>query len=331
VGKFENPTALDVIKNLINQDEDERASAHMKGHISKSIIDDTFLYEAKEIYPESTLRINCQTHNAPATFYSKAEQRYKCLKCIVASEDLHYIDKKYKNQLEEFEQIKAYTAKAIVENEQNISIIRKWKDGIRDTLVKVKNEYIEWIESFTNKFVKSLNRIEQSRELIGFVGEDKKQELRLIEIQNKYHEILKIFFKIQQTKPDDKLVTIQSFRDEMLSIHQFVILKDKEIKKQATRVAKASRETVDLDGLALKIFGKYLKFLQTKVLEEQQRQESGRRVGGANPPGGSYQQQPSPISNIAATINDAPETSIHMSEFPIERSAQTLQRAQNMV
>lgn len=180
----------------------------MKGHISKSIIDDTFLYEAKEIYPESTLRINCVTHNAPATFYSKAEQKYKCLKCIVASEDLHYIDKKYKSQLEEFEQIKSYTAKAILENEPNISIIRRWKEGIRDTLVKVKNEYIEWIESFTNKFVKSLNKIEQSRELNPYVGEDKKQELRLIEMQTKYHEILKIFYKIQCTKPDDKLVTI---------------------------------------------------------------------------------------------------------------------------
>merc|ERR1712060_602632 len=114
---------------------------------------------------------------------------------------------------------------------------------------------------------KSLNKIEQSRELISFVGEDKKQELRLIEIQNKYNEILKIFYEIQITKPDDKLVTIQSFRDEMLAIQQFVILKDKEIKKQAHRVDKASRETVDLDGLAQKIFGKYLKFLQGKVLE----------------------------------------------------------------
>ena len=181
---------------MIDPSEEEKASVHMKGHISKTIIDDTFLYEAKEIYPESTLRINCLTHNAPATFYSKAEQRYKCLKCIVASEDLHYIDKKYKNQLEEFEAIKAYTAKAIQENEPNISIIRKWKEGIRDTLVKVKNEYIEWIENFTNKFVKSLNKIEQSRELISFVGEDKKQELRLIDIMNKYQQILKIFFNI---------------------------------------------------------------------------------------------------------------------------------------
>ena len=163
------------------------------------------------------------------------------------------------------------TAKAIVENQQHIKIIHKWKEGIRETLVKVKNEYIEWIKSFTNKFVESLNKVEQNRELISFVGEDKKQELRLIEIQNKYHEILKIFFKIQKTKPDDKLVTIQSFREDMLGIQQFVILKDKEIKKQAIRVDKASRETVDLDGLAIKIFSKYLKFLQNKVLEEQQR------------------------------------------------------------
>ena len=57
----------------------------------------------------------------------------------------------------------------------------------------------------------------------------------------------------------------------MLAIQQFVVLKDKEIKKQAIRVDKASRETVDLDGLAIKIFSKYLKFLQNKVLEEQQR------------------------------------------------------------
>lgn len=55
----------------------------------------------------------------------------------------------------------------------------------------------------------------------------------------------------------------------MLSIQQYVILKDKEIKKQAHRVDKASRETVDLDGLAIKIFGKYLKFLQQKVLDRQ--------------------------------------------------------------
>ena len=146
----------------------------MKGHISKSAIEDTFLFEAKEVYPESTLRINCQTHNAPATFYSKVEQRYKCLKCIVAQEDLHYIDKRYKKQLEEFEAIKEYTCKAVLENEPSITIIREWKESIRKTLIDVKDEFVDWIDTFTNKFVKSLNKIEQSRELVNFVGEDKR-------------------------------------------------------------------------------------------------------------------------------------------------------------
>ena len=169
-----NPTALDVINTLIDPDEEQKASVFMKGHISKSAIEDTFLFEAKEVYPESTLRINCLTHNAPATFYSKVEQRYKCLKCIVAQEDLHYIDKRYKKQLEEFEAIKEYTCKAVLENEPSITIIREWKESIRKTLIDVKDEFVEWIDTFTNKFVKSLNKIEQSRELVNFVGEDKR-------------------------------------------------------------------------------------------------------------------------------------------------------------
>lgn len=108
--------------------------------------------------------------------------------------------------------------KAIVENGPNTSIIREWKEAIRDTLIKVKSEFIEWIDNFTNKFVKSLNKIEQSRELINFVGEDKKQEMRLKEMQDKYKEILKIFYSIQSTKPNKKLVTIEGYRQEMVKI-----------------------------------------------------------------------------------------------------------------
>ena len=76
--------------------------------------------------------------------------------------------------MEEFESIKSYTQKAIVENEVNKSIIKEWKEGIRDTLIQVKEQFVEWIDNFTNKFVKSLNKIEQSRDLINFVGEDKR-------------------------------------------------------------------------------------------------------------------------------------------------------------
>jgi ribosomal protein S27E len=99
----------------------------MKGHISQEVINDTFLLDAQQKFPESTLRINCDEHNAPATFYSRAQQKYQCLKCIVAKEDLQYIDKKYKKQLEDFENIKEYAAKAITENAPNIHIIAEWK------------------------------------------------------------------------------------------------------------------------------------------------------------------------------------------------------------
>ena len=30
------------------------------------------------------LKTNCDAHDSPAVFYSKAEKKYKCLKCIVA-------------------------------------------------------------------------------------------------------------------------------------------------------------------------------------------------------------------------------------------------------
>lgn len=81
----------------------------------------------------------------------------------MAREDLQYIDKKYKKQLEDFESIKEYGAKAIRENAPNIHIIAEWKGQIRETLLKVKDRYVEWIETFTNKFVKSLNKIEHSQ------------------------------------------------------------------------------------------------------------------------------------------------------------------------
>ena len=43
----------------------------MKGHISQEVINETFLLDAKQKFPESTLRINCAEHNAPATFWSR--------------------------------------------------------------------------------------------------------------------------------------------------------------------------------------------------------------------------------------------------------------------
>lgn len=126
-------------------------------------------------------------------------------------------------------------------------------------------------------------------------------------------------------------MTIQSFRDEMLGIQQFVILKDKEIKKQASRVEKASRETVDLDGLHIKIFGKYLKFLQNKVLDEQQAWESARsnreRVDKYNNDKGRA--NVNTIGAASAMNHNIDDTSVHMSSYPVQHSALNTQKALN--
>ena len=86
---------------------------------------------------------------------------------------------------------------------------------------------------------------------------------------------------------------------------------------------KASRETVDLDGLAIKIFGKYMKFLQGKVLDRQQRgndPKSPAATGKPNVP------EPNPGDDLHSTTVQ----SVHMSEFPIESSAQ-MQNAKDLV
>lgn len=51
----------------------------------------------------------------------------------------------------------------------------------------------------------------------------------------------------------------------MTRLQQYLIIKDKEMKKTTSRVTKAMRETVDIDGLADKVFTKYFKFIQTKA------------------------------------------------------------------
>jgi hypothetical protein len=73
----------------------------------------------------------CDTHKAPAVFFSNKEDRYVCFKCLVASEKLLYIDKSYKKEMEDFERIKELTAEAVKTNVKNTTIMRKWKQEVR--------------------------------------------------------------------------------------------------------------------------------------------------------------------------------------------------------
>ena len=56
--------------------------------------------------PNESIKMICDTHKAPAVFFSNKEDRYVCFKCLVSSEKLLYIDKSYKAEMEYSEQIK---------------------------------------------------------------------------------------------------------------------------------------------------------------------------------------------------------------------------------
>ena len=116
--------ALDLVKKLGDKGEKSR---HLKGHISKEVLDDTFLALEQNKYPESLIGINCSEHQKPAAFYDRKAQSYKCLECLIG-QDLLYIEKKYKQEMEDFEAIREFTVRAISENLPHTHLIKDWKN-----------------------------------------------------------------------------------------------------------------------------------------------------------------------------------------------------------
>lgn len=58
----------------------------------------------------------CEKHNAPAVFYSEPLDCYMCFRCLASTGKLLYIDKSYKEEVEDFERIRDLTAQAVKQN-----------------------------------------------------------------------------------------------------------------------------------------------------------------------------------------------------------------------
>jgi len=138
----------------------------------------------------------CDTHKAPAVFFSNKEDRYVCFKCLVASEKLLYIDKSYKKEMEDFERIKELTAEAVKTNVKNTTIMRKWKQEVRQCLMRVRERFNDQIDKFVYQFSTIFKDVEMSNDLKEFKGEDKRLLSQVEELQKKYCEILRIFNNI---------------------------------------------------------------------------------------------------------------------------------------
>lgn len=73
----------------------------------------------------------------------------------------------------EFERIREQAKLAIVENTPNLTLVKDWKQQIRQILLQVKKEFNEWIEILTNKFVNSLRKIEDAPDLKQYANNDR--------------------------------------------------------------------------------------------------------------------------------------------------------------
>ena len=91
------------------------------------------------------------------------------------------------------------------------SLLKEWKDDIRDMLQRVHTQFIQIITDFTKKFYNSLMKIEhQSEKLAPFITEDSRQNTRLESMKEKFQAIDEIIKEIDDTIPNLKASVVRS-------------------------------------------------------------------------------------------------------------------------
>ena len=92
------------------------------------------------------------------------------------------------------------TEMCVEDNKFIPTMIHDWKEDIRDVLLRVRHQMIEFIENFTERFIKQIGKIESDRrELTTFVGEDRRQGERLSYIETKLVRINAILKTVEDT------------------------------------------------------------------------------------------------------------------------------------
>eukprot|EP00347_Sterkiella_histriomuscorum_P001097 403373339 len=238
--------------------------------------EDTFLADADSKYLDSQLIIQCETHKSQAVFYSNQQQKYKCFKCLLQEQDLIYIDKKFKKEMEEYERIKRLAAEAIQSNIPKMSGMKIWKNSIRQIIMDVRSMFQRWVDTFTNQLINSLKDIEASKDLKDFTGEDRRLNQQLEGLRDKYVSIMKIFTLISNTSAEQKPHIIEQHRNQTKSLEAEIKKQDAFIVKQAARMKEAQIKTVAIDGLQLKLGQKYIAHFEKKL---NHREKNGIKAG----------------------------------------------------
>ena len=90
----------------------------------------------------------CEIHGSNLNFYSSKEQGFKCLSCLISKDDVQYIDKSYIAELEKYKEQRLRTEQAIVSNQDAKSDVARWKDDVRDMVLRVRDNYVTFIDEF---------------------------------------------------------------------------------------------------------------------------------------------------------------------------------------
>lgn len=231
---------------------------------------------------DKSIKMLCEMHGAPAAFFSQKEDRYVCFKCLVNSEQLLYIDKSYKHEMEDFERIKSLTEEAIKSNIKNTTIIATWKCELRKSLMKVRNRYIRHIDNFIYQFSAVFKNVDKTSELAKFEGEDKKLTAQTDDLHTKYLEIMKIFNNIANSSAQKRINYIDHVKQHMRLIEKKVREQDAYIKSQAKILKEAIDKTVSLDGVEEKIESKLIKYLTKESNKNKKTNRMSQVVNPAN-------------------------------------------------
>ena len=98
-----------------------------------------------------------------------------------------------------------------------------------------------------------------------FNNEDSRQHQRLDYMREKYLEITQIIENIDKTQPNLKAQAVRDYEEQMQRLNSELVAKDKEMKNINWQLHQAMTRTVDLEPLSMRIYGKYLKYIDDKV------------------------------------------------------------------
>ena len=157
------------------------------------------MVQTRENRTSAGLGERCPIHGCGLNFFSSKEQGFKCLSCLINKDDVQYIDKSYIGSLENFKKISEETKQLLLENAEAILDLSRWKEDIRDMVMRVRDKFLSYIEEFTLQLKKNLIDIENQQLMKDFIGEDRRQEYRLKNLEEKLSELDTIILTIEET------------------------------------------------------------------------------------------------------------------------------------